>query len=149
MESNSVTTCSILLKLCVLIWPNLSTMIDVCIIKEANIGLEQLSGQWVTILGIFTPLSLWQKHDYTPLIISITIIHAPNHHQQTVQRWWKDHFLGVMFPHPLSNQCFITTAVIIIIVGNNINILVIIIIIIVEPKRDHFLRVMTHPHLPH
>ena len=60
-----------------------------------------------------------------------TIIHTPNHHQQTVQRWGKDHFLGVMFPHPLSNQCVITTHVIIAIIVVIIAIVIISNIIII------------------
>ena len=56
---------------------------------------------------------------------------TPNHHQQTVQRWGKDHFLGVMFPHPLSNQCVITTHVIIAIIVVIIAIVIISSIIIV------------------
>ena len=66
------------------------------------------------------------KHSRTPLYISITIIQVPNDHQQTVQRWWKDHFLGVIFPHPLPNQCVITTAIVIL--GNIIIIISIIIL---------------------
>ena len=53
----------------------------------------------------------WHFYSETAFaVISITILHSPNHHRQTVQRWWKDHFLGgVMFPRPLWNQCVITS----------------------------------------
>ena len=66
------------------------------------------------------------------LVILITIIYSlSNHHQQTVQRWWKDHFLGVMFPHPLSNQCVITIPVIIVISRSIVITIIIRIIIII------------------
>ena len=56
----------------------------------------------------------WHFYSETAFaVISITILHSPNHHRQTVQRWWKDHFLGgVMFPRPLWNQCVITSVII-------------------------------------
>ena len=59
-----------------------------------------------------------------------TIIHAQSSSANSA-KGGKDHFLGVMFPHLLSNQCVITTHVIIAIIVVIIAIVIISNIIII------------------
>ena len=67
--------------------------------------------KWLARLWGFQKQAFYSETAFA--VISITILHSPNHHRQTVQRWWKDHFLGgVMFPRPLWNQCVITSVII-------------------------------------
>ena len=69
-------------------------MIDmcVCIIKVANIGLDSEWPYWVFLIRRYhfemSEDVRCQKHPR-----HFHHKHGSNHHQQTVQRWWKDHFL--------------------------------------------------------